>query len=705
MFSKIKSLHLERSVVSPLMAVGANIITLYVVYTLARIEYLFENYGYFEQSISDGHLLRLFAGGVVFDTPGIMYTNALYILMMLIPLHWKENITYHKVCKWLFVIINSLALIVNLADSVYFRFTLRRTSASVFNEFGNEDNLFSIAGLELINHWYLVIMAAVLIYAMWRLYVMPRIDMSKQSLKRYYILSAAGLAVGGVLCVSGIRGGLINHWYQYVFAAVLAYVAYKVHKGGGNKYVKYISGCIALLLVVTAPIGGWRHRDIRPVALSNANEYTYRPTEVAIVLNTPFSIIRTFGKAVFFDPGYYPDKSELEKIYTPLHIPTHTGMLRNKNVVVIIIESYGREYIGGFNKEVLGEKYKGYTPFTDSLIQKSVTFRYSFCNGRKSIDGMPSILSGVPMFIKPFILTPQAMNDLSGLAGCLDKKGYYSAFFHGARTGSMGFNGFANATGFKDYFGREDFNKDSRFNGDKDFDGYWAIWDEPFMQYYSKKMSDFKQPFVTALFTASSHHPFKVPEEYKNVYKEEELVIHKCIRYTDNALRKFFETSKKEPWFNNTVFVITSDHTNLSNHGEYSSDIGGFCSPIIIYDPSGELKPGMRDAIAQQIDIMPTLLGYLGYDEPYVAFGCDLFNTPDRETWAVNYLNGIYQYCKYGYVLQFDGTKTVGMYQLTDYLMKHNMVGEVKEQQQMEREVKAIIQSYMDRMTGNKLIP
>lgn len=708
MFSKLRSLHLECSVVSPFMAVGANIIIIYVVYTLARIEYLLENYSYFEQSISEGHLARLFIGGVVFDTPGIMYTNALYILLILLPLHWKENAIYHKMCKWLFVIINSIALTVNLADSVYFRFTLRRTSASVFSEFGNEDNLLSIAGIEVINHWYLVIMACVLIYGMWRLYVTPRIDIDKQPLVRYYLLTALSLVFCGVLCVSGIRGGLLNHWYMYVIAIPLAYTAYKIYATGKDRksrYSIYICGGIALALVVIAPIGGWRHRDIRPVTLSNANEYTYRPTELAIVLNTPFSIIRTFGKAVFSDPGYYADKAELERIYTPVHTPDHKGMLHNKNVVVIIIESYGREYIGGLNKEVLGESYKGYTPFTDSLIQQSVTFRYSFCNGRKSIDGMPSILSGIPMFIKPFILTPQSMNDLSGLAGCLAKKGYYSAFFHGARTGSMGFNGFANATGFKDYFGREDFNKDSRFNGDNDFDGYWAIWDEPFMQYYSKKMSEFKQPFVTALFTASSHHPYKVPEQYKNIYKEEELKIHKCIRYTDNALRKFFETSKNEPWFKNTVFVITSDHTNLSNHGEYSSDIGGFCSPIIIYDPSGELKPGMRDAIAQQIDIMPTLLGYLGYDEPYVAFGCDLLNTPDRETWAVNYLNGIYQYCKYGYVLQFDGNKTVGMYSLTDYLMKHNLVGKVKEQAQMEREVKAVIQQYMDRMMGNRLVP
>lgn len=688
------------------MAVSFNLLLVFVVYTLARVEYLLENYSYFAQSVSEGHLARLMWGGVVFDTPGIMYTNVVYIVLILLPLHYKENATYQRVCKWVFIVINSLALAVNLADSVYFRYTLRRTSASVFTEFKGEDNLTAIFGVELLHHWYLMVMAAVLIYALWKLYFTPRIDRSRTDLRVYYPLQVASLVVAGVYCVSGIRGGLLNHWYNYLIAIATAYVAYKTWRGRPARlWTARICAAITLILVATAPIGGWRHRDIRPVALGNANEYTYRPTEVALVLNTPFAIIRTYGKAVFTDPGYYPDKAQLDAIYSPLHRPDHQGMRKRKNVVVIIIESFGREYIGSLARTALGPGYKGYTPFTDSLVAHSATFRYSYCNGRKSIDGMPSILSSVPMFIKPFILTPQSLNHLSGLAGYLGQKGYYSAFFHGARTGSMGFNGFANATGFKGYFGREDFDKDKRYHGDADFDGYWAIWDEPFMQYYATKMSDFHEPFVTALFTASSHHPYHIPDRYKQKFPEEGIAIHKCIRYTDNALRRFFDTARQQPWFKNTLFVITSDHTNLSDHAEFSSDIGGFCSPIIIYDPSGDIRPGMRDAIAQQIDIMPTVLGYLGYDEPYVGFGCDLFHTPPEQTWAINYLNGVYQYCKYGYVMQFDGSRVVGMYRLDDYLMRTNLVGHVAVQGQMERECKAIIQSYMDRIIGDRLTP
>ena len=375
-----------------------------------------------------------------------------------------------------------------------------------------------------------------------------------------------------------------------------------------------------------------------------------------------------------------------------------------KNVVVLIVESFGREYIGALNKDLEGGKYKGYTPYVDALIGKSTTFRYSFCNGRKSIDGMPSILSSIPMFVEPFILTPSSMNDYTGLAGILGQEGYETAFFHGAQNGSMGFQAFAQKTGFQHYFGRTEY---EAAKSTDDFDGNWAIWDEPFLQYYAEQMTQMKEPFMTAVFTASSHHPYVIPDEYKKVYPEEGIIMHKCVRYTDMAIGKFFKKASRQPWFENTIFVLTSDHTNMSDHAYYQTDLGGFCSPIIIYDPSHP-EGQMIDKIAQQIDILPTVLGMLGYQKPYFGFGIDLLNTPSEDTWAVNYLSGIYQYVKHGYVLQFDGQKTKAVYSLQDSLMQHNLIHQpsaISHQQLMEQELKAIIQQYMERMTQDRLVP
>jgi arylsulfatase A-like enzyme len=141
----------------------------------------------------------------------------------------------------------------------------------------------------------------------------------------------------------------------------------------------------------------------------------------------------------------------------------------------------------------------------------------------------------------------------------------------------------------------------------------------------------------------------------------------------------------------------------MSNHAEYQSDLGGFCSPIIIYDPTA--KPTIHNKIAQQIDILPTILGLLHYQKPYFAFGIDVLNTPAEDTWAVNYLNGIYQYVKNGYVLQFDGKVTKAIYSLNDSLMKNDLKGKIEAESQMENELKAIIQQYMERMTQDRLMP
>ena len=194
-----------------------------------------------------------------------------------------------------------------------------------------------------------------------------------------------------------------------------------------------------------------------------------------------------------------------------------------------------------------------------------------------------------------------------------------------------------------------------------------------------------------------------IPERYKGVFAEGPLEIHKCVRYSDHALKLFFEKVSRQPWFKNTLFVLTADHTNQAEHPEYMTELGRFAVPILFYTPDGELQ-GYRNAIAQQIDIMPTVLGYLGYDKPFVSFGCNLLRTPAEDTYAVNYTNGIYQYVKGDYLLQFDGDKTIAVYAFkADKLLKNNLIGTIQEQAAMERELKSIIQQYMERMNSDKM--
>jgi phosphoglycerol transferase MdoB-like AlkP superfamily enzyme len=645
--------NIQESSFSPLASILINFLLAYIAYGIARIVYMLENWSYFSHSLT----FEVIQGALVFDTAAILVTNIPYVVLMLLPLHWKETNLWHRICQTVFVTVNAFALVINLADAVYFPYTLRRTTTTVFGEFQNENNISSIILTESLHHWYLFILTALMVWALWHFYASPRLNWKRLSWWRYDLTTLLSLAAIAPFVVAGIRGG---------FATA-----------------------------------------VRPITISNANQYVDRTTDAALVLNTPFAIYRTIGKDLLVVPDYFDSEEELETIFSPIHRRENSELSApHKNVVVLIVESFGREYIGALNEHLENGQYRGYTPCIDSLVSRSITFRYSFCNGRKSIDGMPSILSSIPMFVEPFFLTPASMNHVTGIAGLLREKGYQTAFFHGAQRGSMGFMAFARAIGFQQYYGREDYEADKRFDGNADFDGMWAIWDEPFLQYYCTKMSEMKEPFMTAVFTATSHHPYAVPEKYKDVFPEEGIEIHKCIRYTDMALGRFFSEASRQPWFNNTIFVLTSDHTNQSDHDYYQTDIGGFCSPIIIYEPGNtDRQPEIQEKIAQQIDILPTVMGMLNYDKPYFGFGIDLLNTPADSTWAVNYLNGIYQYVKHGHVMQFDGQHVKAVYALTDSLMQNNVAGQLPQQPQMERELKAIIQQYMERMTEDRLLP
>ena len=617
---------------------------------LCRIVYVWENWELFAGGWNELSLWMLLRGCLRFDTSAIFYTNALYLIIALIPFTIRTKQWWNILTRIIYGIINSIAVIANLSDAVYSQFTGRRTTASFFSEFAGDDNLGTIIFTEIGRHWYLVLIGSILIASLWLFYKSEKNE-TKKTLRTftYWI----PLLVSIPVTLIAMRGGIINTY--------------------------------------------------RPLSLADAAQYVNRPSETAIVLNTPFSVIRTIGKTAFIDPKYFND-TELTLIYNPEHYPVTDSLpsLDNKkNVVIIILESFGREYTGFFNKDLEDGKYKGYTPFIDSLLSVSLTWQQTFANGRRSIDAMPAILSSIPMFIEPFFMTGYSLNRITSLAGLLKDEGYNSAFFHGANNGSMGFENYALAAGFDQYLGRNEYNNDKRFGGNNDFDGTWAIWDEPFLQFYATKMSEMEEPFATAVFTASSHHPFVIPEQYKNIYPEEELVMHKCIRYSDNALRKFFATASQQPWFKNTIFVITNDHTNISNHDIYKTPQGLYRGLLFIYDPSGKLPRGVRPGIASQIDIMPTLLGLLGYDRPFVAFGQNLLETPADSMWTINYNGGIYQFMQGDTLIQFDGNQISNCYDIhSDPYMKHSLPHHPKK---MELKLKAIIQQYMKRMSEDRL--
>ncbi len=635
---------------TPFLVMVRNLVVVYAAFLICHPIFIWYNWSSFQGDLV-GMIWPMLKGALVFDTAGIMYICALYMLLMMLPFHFKEKLWYYRLTKIILVVMASAGVLMNLVDTVYYPYTGCRSTLQVLTEFSGEggSQISAIILKSLADNWYLVLMFIVIVVLLCLLIKIPD-TLKYRKVYMYYIVRTCCLLLTAVCILAGIRGGLAH--------------------------------------------------NIRPITMSNAYQYVKTPAQAAAILNTPFCFIRTLGNEDMKIPAYY-DEEELESIYSPVILPDSTAAFRPMNVVVLILESFGSEYIEAMNPGTDG--IHDCAPFMDSLISRSLVFETSLANGRKSIDAMPSVLSGIPMLKDHLFLTPTIMSkEITGLAKELGTKGYYSAFFHGADNGSMGFQSFSRVIGYNDYFGMEDFVKKPEYGGNSVFDGFWAIWDEEFLQYMCDMMGTFKEPFLTSAFTASSHHPYNVPERYQQKYPVEgNLPIYRGIRYSDNALKLFFEKASKQPWFNNTLFVLTADHTNLTEHPDYQSDYGNFRVPVVFYCPSDSLT-GKRNAIAQQSDIFPSVLGYLGYDKPVISFGQDLFNTPDSLTWAATFQNGLYSYYQGEYLLQFDGTNETGLFTYkSDPTLKRNIKdSQSQTEQEMLKKLKALIQQYIIYMTS-----
>jgi phosphoglycerol transferase MdoB-like AlkP superfamily enzyme len=310
---------------------------------------------------------------------------------------------------------------------------------------------------------------------------------------------------------------------------------------------------------------------------------------------------------------------------------------------------------------------------------------------------LPAVWGSIPSLEQPYVLTKYASNKVYSLPQLLKDEGYHTSFFHGAPNGSMGFTALANIMGIDHYYGKNEFNNNS------EFDGIWGIWDEPFLQYFGKKLNELPQPFFSTVFTLSSHDPFKVPAKYEKTLPEGVHPIYKTFAYSDHSLKMFFDKVKNEPWFNNTVFVITADHTGaVSTLPEFSNSLGRFRIPIFFYAP-GLAIAQKSDRVFQQLDVLPTVLEILQYDKPFVSFGKNLLD-PSSKNFAVNKYE-TYQYIYGNHLLKLDANyKGIELYEYkTDLKLKFNIIDANKDlADKIEMEFKAFLQQFQNRLIEDR---
>lgn len=531
-------------------------------YFLLRFLFLVFNIKSFQ--FADAHQISYaFLYGVKFDLSAIFISNILFTIASLLPFRFTEKQRYQSFLNYIYWVPNIVFFWTNIADFEYYKFIGRRT---IFEVFGIMGDVFAQSFSLLSTYWYLVFL--------WILVSFLFVKFTPSSTN---IPSSMGRILKTIICFLGI--GFTILFFR----------------------------------------GGFQEKPLR---INQAFEQHDNHLG-NLTLNTTFTFLTTIDAKGTEKVNYFTDNQEVEKLIRRDRSSHFSVSARPQNVVIIILESFGKEYMGYKNP------YKGYTPFLDSLARNSLFMENCFANGRESIIAMPAITASIPQLIEePFITSSYQSNKFAGLGSIVKKYGYVSSFFHGARNGSMGFEGFSQLAGFDKYYGLNQYPKEKMAT---DFDKNWGIFDEPYLQYFATELSKETKPFVGCIFTLSSHHPYPIPVQYKGKFPKGKAEIHESLGYTDLALKHFFETAAKQPWYKNTIFVITADHTQFNTEKKYATPTGAYSVPLILYHPTNQTLTQLKSItdslkVCQHTDILPSILDFLNISQQQVLlFGESIF--------------------------------------------------------------------------------
>lgn len=583
------------------------LIVLLLLYTLCRGLFYAFNHDTIG-SLSAAQWGRVLWGGFRFDISAIAFLNSLWILLVLIFANREAGKTGRRIITLSFMIPNIIALLFEVSDWVYFPFNRKRATIEIFDLIFTKGDFASILPSYLVAYWYLPLLALLLILVLW--YSHRRINAAYEA--------------------------------RRVLFRQLGFATYTQ-----KKYIPVKLLLIAVIggFVVLAMRGG-----LQLVPINARNAIAYLPAEkTALVLNTPFSIITSVESGRLKEYDFMPQDTAMA-IVKPIKQYNSTLAFQKKNVVIIILESFSRVFTG------MG-KGRSYTPFLDSLSNKSIAFTQAYANGLRSNEGIPAVLSGIPSMMEgPVITSVYSNNRFTAIAEILKAEGYHTAFFHGSTNGSMGFDTYAKNAGFQQYFGR------TEYANEKDYDGTWGIYDEPFLQYTARQFGKLPQPFMGSIFTLSSHPPFAIPAQYKNRFPKGPLGVEESIGYTDYALEQFFAAAAKESWYANTVFLITADHcAPFGSEYFYTDGLGRYQVPILLFDPQKPQQARQDSSLVQQIDILPTVLDYLHYPKPFFAMGNSMLDTTATRAF-ITFLSGNYNSIVYGLHLKTNDTEFKEVY-------------------------------------------
>lgn len=326
------------------------------------------------------------------------------------------------------------------------------------------------------------------------------------------------------------------------------------------------------------------------------------------------------------NPYQYMEAQRVKKITDSLYKGSgnvgkmiHSSSAQPVNVVLIIWESFTEKalHIKIDNKEVL--------PHFNSLKNEGIFFSNMYASGDRTNKGIPAILSGYPAMPNTTVIhSPAKAEKLPVLSKLFKEKGYYTPFFYGGEPEFANIKSYLLYGGFNPIIGKNDF-------AAKDMNSKWGAHDGVVMSRVFADLNKSTKPFFATWLTLTSHEPFETPVSEAFKGSDNTIKFLNSLHYTDQVVSDFIDQCSKQPWWANTVVIITGDHGHpLPENGNKADD---FRTPMLWIGGALKKKGVVIDKVGSQLDIAATLAEQTGLNADVFSFSKNIFDTTSAK-WA-----------------------------------------------------------------------
>jgi phosphoglycerol transferase MdoB-like AlkP superfamily enzyme len=377
------------------------------------------------------------------------------------------------------------------------------------------------------------------------------------------------------------------------------------------------------------------HRAVNPSTVALSTD----PMVNDLALNSAYTVLYAIYQEHYELPGGFryapmPEEEVLRRVKDGMHvdaaafdagvIPTlhrqtaTAAPLRPKNLVIVLEESLGAEFVGALGGKPL-------TPRLDELSQQGLWFQNLFATGTRSVRGLEALVTGfTPTPTESVIKLGRSQRNFFSIAQLLRDQGYDTSFIYGGEGQFDNMRRFFMNNGFNSVVDEDDYVNPV-------FYGSWGVADEDvFTRADQEFAKSGERPFFSLVFTTSNHSPYDYPDGRIELYdKDNPRTVNNAVKYADHALGEFFDRARTRPYWDDTVFLVVADH-NSRVFGAKLVPVEHFHIPALIL--GGGIEPAVYAPVASQIDLPPTLLSLIGVSAEHPMIGHDL-TRPEFAAW------------------------------------------------------------------------